>query len=725
MAKRFLTFIGNALLILAAVFCTTGIFTSAFSITVDTRILYPVWLIAALALPALAALWRGKGLLLLLPPALLILILRWPEIINGAKWTVFHITTEYNKWLHVPVIFPGSNANVYAVTLFFTIAGISLTFLLSIAICLRRSASLTAFFTVPPVFLTFILTETRPDDRFLLGLVAVILALILSSALHPDDFIKRGTAVFPALVITAIILSVTYFTAHPDNHMRSGRVMNYDAQIRDMVQRAGFALNKTGYGWPEVSSGIWRFNTERVPVSDAGSRIISDQSILRINADHAGTFYLKGYSMQSFDGREWRGNSDTRPHTDEALSNIMPLFIVWAYSSYDLGVEAPLMNMTITKTGDSSDILYRPYYSPAVSGGDPYDVEFVYTEESVPQLLAALPSAAEYFGNIRLRGYNTWVRASSVYTEINAETARELLQIARDVGIDPNDDREVIAESVAKFISSSGRYTLSPYIIPEGEDFALYFLKTSKRGYCIHFATAATLMLRALDVPARFTSGFVATVPVGSAGRDVVVTDRHAHAWVEVYYDDVGWIPLEVTPPATGLGTPGAAPGTSTAIGSGGYQGGGFDDMYDEDDLYNFFPSTPTSLPGAGLTVSESPGPASIARRNIIIILCIVACVLLLLLHWYFARKYREKRFAQTNTNAAVIFAWRFISRLDRHVQQPKEIEELALKARFSQHTISEDERAAMIEHTRSFSARTYNRHNKFGRFWIKLIRGL
>ena len=733
MRTRILTFFGNALLILTAVHCTTGAVISAFSLTIDTGTLYPVWIVVAIALPALAALWRGKGLLLLLPPALLILILRLQEIVDGAKWTILRITSEYNKWLHVPVFFPDASATTYEATLFFAIAGIALAFLLSVAICLRHSAALTVFFTAPAVFLAFILTETRPDNRFLLGLLAVYLTLIICCALRPDDFIKRGTAIFPALALAVLLLGTTYVVAHPDNFRRGGLVMDIDSQIRETVERAGLALNKTGAGWPVVYDGAWRFNTDRVPVSDAGSRTILDQSILRIKADHAGVFYLRGYSMQRFNGREWRDNADERALPGEPLSMLMPFLIAWLYDVQHYPVSASVMaSMTVTRTGDTSDIIYQPYYSTLPLDGNPYTVEFLYVEDSIPELYSAL-DAGLYNVAVsstfdELSKYNEQVRAQSVYTEIEDSTAAELRRIAFEAGISPDDDRTVIADSVAELISKSARYTLTPYVIPDGEDFVLHFLQTSRRGYCIHFATAATLMLRALDVPARFTSGFVVTVSGSQVGKDVVVTDRNAHAWVEVYYDDIGWIPLEVTPPAPGSGVPGDA--SQTVVGSGGAYGNGYDEIYEDEyyDIGMYFPAitaSPTSLPDAGPEEPDQHGPAGFGAYVLIVASCIAACVLLLVSHRYLARKYREKRFAHADTNGAVIYIWRYVVRLDRHAEQPEEIEELALKARFSQHRISEEERAAMIGYARKLSAKTYVRQSIFGRIWIKYVLGL
>ena len=61
----------------------------------------------------------------------------------------------------------------------------------------------------------------------------------------------------------------------------------------------------------------------------------------------------------------------------------------------------------------------------------------------------------------------------------------------------------------------------------------------------MHFASAGTLLLRALGVPARYVSGYIADV---TAGETVDVPDQNAHAWVEIYLRGYGWYPVEMTP---------------------------------------------------------------------------------------------------------------------------------------------------------------------------------
>src|SRR5262245_26266228 len=88
----------------------------------------------------------------------------------------------------------------------------------------------------------------------------------------------------------------------------------------------------------------------------------------------------------------------------------------------------------------------------------------------------------------------------------------------------------------------------------------LTFVTRTKAGYCQHFAGAMMLMLRMLGVPARVAVGFTSG---SNQDGTWVVTDHDAHAWVEVWFPGVGWIPFDPTP---GRGTLGG--GYSFASGS-------------------------------------------------------------------------------------------------------------------------------------------------------------
>ncbi len=75
------------------------------------------------------------------------------------------------------------------------------------------------------------------------------------------------------------------------------------------------------------------------------------------------------------------------------------------------------------------------------------------------------------------------------------------------------------------------------------------FLLTRKTGYCEHYATAMVVLLRATGIPARLVTGFLAT-EWNEFGGYYTVRQRDAHAWVEVYFPQSGWITMDPTPPS-------------------------------------------------------------------------------------------------------------------------------------------------------------------------------
>ena len=82
---------------------------------------------------------------------------------------------------------------------------------------------------------------------------------------------------------------------------------------------------------------------------------------------------------------------------------------------------------------------------------------------------------------------------------------------------------------------------------PPGELPLVDFLLRTHAGYCQHFAGAAALLLRMAGVPSRMVTGFATGV---RTERGFVVRDVDAHAWIEVYFEDLGWVPFDPTPPS-------------------------------------------------------------------------------------------------------------------------------------------------------------------------------
>ncbi|NGM70304.1 DUF4129 domain-containing protein [Natronolimnobius sp. AArcel1] len=102
------------------------------------------------------------------------------------------------------------------------------------------------------------------------------------------------------------------------------------------------------------------------------------------------------------------------------------------------------------------------------------------------------------------------------------------------------------ATAIEQYLRTSKDYSLE-VDRPDG-DVADEFLLEMDEGYCVYFATAMTQMLRSEDIPARYVSGYTSGQEVSE--NEYVVRGLDAHAWVEVYFPDHGWVEFEPTPPS-------------------------------------------------------------------------------------------------------------------------------------------------------------------------------
>lgn len=753
--EKILTLFGSCFLIFVAVYCTFGAVISAFSFTVNMSTLFFIWLPCAILISAVTMFFRGKGIALMSAAAVFIFLAMRADIIEGAQFVIHKITEKYSRWLAVTVLFPEAGEMAGQPTIFIAAAGVAVALLLAVAICLRRNAFFTILFTAPFIFLTFIITSYQADLIYLFGIIAVYLTLFISSAYSPDDFIKRGLTVIPAFAIAVGILFFTHLIAPHGDYVRREPVVILNNHVRSVAsqlnhwtfpwqRRTGSASN---FNWLQLqNANFWQFNTDYVNIADAGGISFTDQSLLEITTTEPGTFYIRGYSMQSFDGRSWRV-SDTDESLNAAAARGMPAQIAYLYNLIHSNNGAvPLVGITINRTGDITNVEYEPYYTIDNVPGLQFfendsdvlfpDRKFFYTRDSILTLFEKIRDTAVvdnmdivHFRR-QLSGYTEQVINSGIYIEVDTYTAGGLRRLAIEAGIDPSAERFVVVDAVARLIRSSASYTLTPEVTPDGEDFALHFLQTSQEGFCIHFATAATLMLRSLDIPARFVSGYVVTVPRGSVGRTVTLTDRNAHAWVEVFYEDVGWLYLEVTPSSNISYVPEARPHTPV----------------EESPIYESPPELPqpnddmqppdipeingNGQPQLGTETNENEvRHIPLWLRNIIILTAsVILCILALLIHRNFKHKLRAKQFSQANTNAAVICMWKYITRV-HHCNNKgvpsADIEELALKARYSLHLMTEEERDKMSKYTARIAHETYSIKGHIGRLWFKYLLAL
>ncbi|QVK18994.1 hypothetical protein KHQ81_04600 [Mycoplasmatota bacterium] len=307
-------------------------------------------------------------------------------------------------------------------------------------------------------------------------------------------------------------------------------------------------------------------NEDSTSISNEGS--LDDgpaQTVLEIYTETDDIVYLRDKSYGDYNKQGW-----ATPTVYVSPYNVTPLLfpsitINNTLNTYELQVRALQTGLSYYLPYYSSNGFYSNYNDVYVNHtyGSTYSVDYTpITDVDYNTLSISDPTNQAYETE-----YQTFVYQN--YLQIPRETREALLRIASENGLDPSSP--TIIEDVQNYIKNAGVYNKAYNPIPNNVDVALYFLEESREGICQHFATAGVVMYRAMGIPARYVTGFVAQ---SSADNWVGITSNQAHAWVEIYIDGFGWVPIEVTAPDLGDGSDdgfGSEPGTDTGSTSGGW----------------------------------------------------------------------------------------------------------------------------------------------------------
>jgi protein-glutamine gamma-glutamyltransferase len=187
-----------------------------------------------------------------------------------------------------------------------------------------------------------------------------------------------------------------------------------------------------------------------------------------------------------------------------------------------------------------------------------YNVQLApYTEVAVPgapTIENAGPSAlrpAELV-QVPLRGYGA--PGASVRRAFDDSPYAATYDLARGLAAGQPTTFDAV-DRIQDYLSQTYAYSENP----PPSDFPLAsFLFEDRIGYCQQFSGAMALMLRMVGIPTRVVSGFAPGSPDLDQDRVFQVEDFDAHSWVEVYFNDIGWVTFDPTPAA--------APATSELV---------------------------------------------------------------------------------------------------------------------------------------------------------------
>ncbi|MBQ9744640.1 MAG: transglutaminase domain-containing protein [Clostridia bacterium] len=326
-----------------------------------------------------------------------------------------------------------------------------------------------------------------------------------------------------------------------------------------------------GGGGGEGSGGGGGSGGGSPDIDDSGNIGGSDSSdgegdpvlAIEIKSSVSGSVYLKFRSCKNYTGTKWEMGTPYHNLLDDKYSydyltgialqssGVDPataliklhgtqyyLPYYYAYGDYNYNIQTN----DVINTGDIMDmtVAYYPYSGYGkdltVNLGDYSDEELAYRE---------------------------FVYAN--YLSVDAETEAYLLSVIAEQGFDADD--EDIISLVEAYIEASGTYNMDyNKAMNDESNMVVAFLDTYKEGVCRHFASSATLMYRALGIPARYVEGYVGET---TAGEWAEIYSTNAHAWTEVYIDGIGWIVVDCTPSMNGGGGSGGGSGDGSGDGSG------------------------------------------------------------------------------------------------------------------------------------------------------------
>ena len=330
-----------------------------------------------------------------------------------------------------------------------------------------------------------------------------------------------------------------------------------------------------GYGddaWVDLGSS--RDPRGYQPIVDVTDRLQlpEERDVLRVEA--SGRTYLRLAGLDAFDGGTWRlgapGQSSYQPAADQLHS-----------TRGELPAESPATSTTTVEAGVevlALENIYVPVpYQPRRVHGPDRD-EMVWSTEG--GFLATWDTteggdAADGDGELRVgvrQGFAYEVTAERPTPTIEelrgAEAAGDERARRTQLPVDYPDLRAqaeaVYAAAGATsdadralalqdwFAGPDSTFTYDLDVGPlRGDDALRDFVLEERVGYCEYFATAMAVMLRATDIPARVAVGFLPGRVTGETdeGRtEFTVSSSDAHAWVEVWFPDHGWVTFEPTP---------------------------------------------------------------------------------------------------------------------------------------------------------------------------------
>ena len=510
-------------LALAAVFYTVSGFAAM------------LWLLGAGILTCIAAavirhFRKTKWMLPILLAALLLVVLfaRNP-LLNGfgAAWNTLRDLWAAEKGILLPLAETDSSglwlAGIVAGILLALLA-LALSYVPTLAAAALAALCVAAAFVQPGVMLLF---------------AAGISILLLSWQKH-----KNAVSAVSFLLVGVIVAGIATISLQTDT-------------MQTLSQNAKDSLHH------------WRYEkTEEVlpegNLSEPVTKTESTDTILSVTADTVQTLYLRGFVGDTYENGEWSTLGA------EAAAEEKDLFY-WLHQSgfypqSQLATAARLMgnyqsgSVSVQNLAGCSLYRYEPCTVLPERAGltknriQPSTVETNglrgargYSYETVSDVQALLPELLDFLQNDTSDGVKSYLQMESAYREFVYSYALDVpAEFRAQLGavLDSCCESYGSADSLTKEQAQTAALAFLELGFDGSGDIALPLADTAD-GTTYQYATVAALALRYYGIPARYVEGYTVKT---TENEPTSVDASAAGAWVEVYQDGIGWLPLALTP---------------------------------------------------------------------------------------------------------------------------------------------------------------------------------
>lgn len=339
----------------------------------------------------------------------------------------------------------------------------------------------------------------------------------------------------------SIIVVVTIFTSNVIIDTLSTSTIN--DKISDIFP--GIFKLRSEYKRAEQNKFVFG-NTPYKPLGSrlGGSIIEKDMKVMRVKSNMP-ILYLRGRINNMYTGYNWYSDNNSFLKIPRELLEAEKI---------RLKEDVEIAEVTIYPDNILTSTVFSPYFPTKIESGRRKinynsDMEMYFVRgffrgiDGCYTIKSVLPINRN--GEINIVDGRDIERER--YLQLPDNLPKRISKLAIDLTRDYKSDYEKI-KVLEKYLAENYDYSLTVSDIPEGQDFVDYFLFEDNKGYCTYYASSLAVMGRTIGIPTRYVEGFLLPEDKGEDGFYEVKAER-AHAWVEAYVDNIGWINFEPTSP--------------------------------------------------------------------------------------------------------------------------------------------------------------------------------